>query len=758
MLKDCDWSIDRDYKTGSENEPLQFYLDGLANSNEFSLLLGYFSSSAINLLSVGFATFISKGGNMKMVINHLLSAKDKEAVWRVEENPNEIRVFDLTDVVSLGRVLDEYDTHFFECLAYLIAEKRIEIKVIKPKNGKGIAHYKSGVFSDGQDAVGYQASCNFTYYGLSENIEQLEAFLSWENGRSNKLIKKQLKLIDDYFAEKDEDVEYIPIEEIEVVLKDRFGKKDLNELLVQEEQLIKKKMNMISNPKLKKTITKLFEDVEVIRRTPRFPYSEGPRPYQIEAYESWLSNDKKGLFAMATGTGKTITALNCVLQEFKKLGYYKFIVLVPTTALANQWQDELITKFNYQNSVVCCSANQRWKAELKSIGKNVIFNREVNYGIITTYATFKGINFQTILKEYFENDFLKMTLIADEAHTMGSSGFFKVIPNYIQNRIGLSATPERQFDENGNSVLAQYFSTNASKYTFEYDMKTAIDNNILTKYYYYPKIVNLEQGEQDEYLKISKELSKYIDYETGKYKESEYVSNLLIKRKNVIHKAAQKVNALVSIVKEIGSNNFKDAFIYVPEGIEIDYTTNENFLTEEVNDFFLLNDSNKKLIDVYLESLYEKFALKMAKFTGETINREQILNQFKEHKLDALLAMKCLDEGVDIPQTKYAIFCSSTGNPRQYIQRRGRVLRKFKGKDFAIIYDLIVKPVIDHTDTDEKLLKIEKNIFLSELKRLVNFSVLSENKDACLQSLETICYDLDIDIYELANAELENYK
>jgi hypothetical protein len=277
MLKDCDWSTDRDYKTGSENEPLQFYLDGLANSNVFSLLLGYFSSSAINLLSVGFATFISKGGKMKMVINHLLSAKDKEAITRVEDNPNEIRVFDLTDIVSLGRVLDEYDTHFFECLAYLVAEKRIEIKIIKPKNGKGIAHYKSGVFSDGQEAVGYQASCNFTYYGLSENIEQLEAFLSWENGRSNKLIRKQLNLIDNYFTEKDEDVEYISVSEIEVVLSDRFGKKDINELLVQEEHLLKKKQSFTSNPKLKKTIEKLFSEIELIRKTPRFPYSEGPR-------------------------------------------------------------------------------------------------------------------------------------------------------------------------------------------------------------------------------------------------------------------------------------------------------------------------------------------------------------------------------------------------------------------------------------------------------------------------------------------------
>ena len=751
MLKDCEWSPDRDYKTGSENEPLQFYLDGLSNSTEFNLLLGYFSSSAINLLSVGFATFISRGGKMRMVINHLLSEKDKQAVSNANESSS-LKVFDLSDVVTLGKVLDEYDLHFFECLAYLISEKRIEIKVIKPKNGKGIAHYKSGVFTDGQDSIGYKASCNFTLFGLSENLEELEAFLSWENGRSNKLIKKQLKIIDQYFAESDDDVEYLNVNDIEVVLKDRFGKKDLNELLVREDELLKKKMSLVSNPALKKTISKLHEEIDIITRTPKFPYPEGPREYQINAYENWIKNNRKGLFAMATGTGKTITSLNCVLNVFKINGYYKFVVLVPTTALANQWKDEVVKKFNFQNCLVCSSNNPKWKDELKSIGKNIIFNREVDYAIITTYATFRGVNFQSIFKEYFENDYPKLTLIADEAHTMGSPGFLKVLPSYIENRIGLSATPERQFDDEGNKVLSDFFSTTEDEYTFEYNMKTAIENKILTKYYYYPKIVSLEQSEQDEYLKISKELSKYIDPETGKYRESDYVNNLLIKRKNVIHKAARKVGSLISIVKEIGVENFKDAFIYVPEGIEIDYSNSDESPSEEEITL------NKNLIDVYLKNLYEKYGLKMAKFTGETTNRDQILNQFKDHKLDALLAMKCLDEGVDIPQAKYAIFCSSTGNPRQYIQRRGRVLRKYEGKDYAIIYDLIVKPVIDHTDTDDRLKKIEKNIFLSELRRLVNFSVLSENKDSCLKSLESLCYEMDIDIYDLANKELENYK
>jgi superfamily II DNA or RNA helicase len=282
-------------------------------------------------------------------------------------------------------------------------------------------------------------------------------------------------------------------------------------------------------------------------------------------------------------------------------------------------------------------------------------------------------------------------------------------------------------------------------------MKTAIDNGILCNYYYYPILVSLEQDEQENYLKISKELLKYIDFETGRYRESEYVNNLLIKRKNIIHKAKNKLNALIAIINKIGKENFKKAFIYVPEGIEFESSENEFTPPEFENE-------TSKIIDDYLIEIYNHFQLKMAKFTGETNNRDQILNQFKEGKLDALLAMKCLDEGVDVPQTKYAIFCSSTGNPRQYIQRRGRVLRTHKEKEFAIIYDLIVKPAISHTNTDETLTKMEKNIFFSELRRLVNFAVLSKNKDQSLKDLETLCYNLDIDIYELANNELNNYK
>lgn len=729
MLRDCDWSIDRDYKTGSENEPLQFYLDGLANSNEFSLLLGYFSSSAINLLSVGFATFISKGGKMKMVINHLLSAKDKEAISRVEDNPNEIRVFDLTDIVSLGRVLDEYDTHFFECLAYLIAEKRIEIKVIKPKNGKGIAHYKSGVFSDGQDAVGYQASCNFTYYGLSENIEQLEAFLSWENGRSNKLIRKQLKLIDDYFTEKDEDVEYLPVSDIEVVLKDRFGKKDINELLVQEEQLLKKKQSLISNPKLKKTITKLFSEIEIIRRTPKFPYSEGPREYQINAYNSWVANNYKGMFAMATGTGKTITSLNCLLNEYKKTGIYRAIITVPTTALVEQWKKEC-AKFNFKN-IITVSSKENWDKNL------AFFNTaskliDTSYIVIVTYASLPRPKFQS----YFTQLPKDTILIADETHNLGSQGLLRVLPNiHLEKRIGLSATPHRKFDEVGNQAIQEFFN-DEPPYIVSYSMEEALKIGWLCNYTYYPHIVKLTDPEMEKYKELSLQLLRMglFDKETGTFRSSPEIEKKLLERKRIIHKAANKLEAFKAILRSEFDKrkNLKYTLIYVPEGIEANF---------DETDFSVETEDENRLINEYTKAVSQTDDSVMVKqFTANSNNREEILRNFEQSNIHVLTSMKCLDEGVDVPRSELAIFCASTGNPRQFIQRRGRVLRLHKDKIHATIHDLVVVPEV----SDESTFEMEKGLVKKELERVVDFANLAMNKTDTYEKLKSI-----LDYYNL---------
>ena len=728
MLKDCDWSLDRDYKTGSEDEPLQFYLDGLVNSNEFSLLLGYFSSSAINLLSVGFATFISKGGKMKMVINHLLSDKDKEAVWRVEENPNEIKVFDLTDVVSLGRVLDEYDTHFFECLAYLIAEKRIELKIIKPKNGKGIAHYKSGVFSDGQDYVGYKASCNFTLYGLSENLEELEAFLSWENGRSNKLIKKQLKLIDNYFTERDEDVEYISINEIEVVLKERFGKKDINELLVQEEQLLRKKQSLTSNPKLKKMVKKLLDDIEIIRTTPKFPYAEGPREYQINAYDSWVANNYKGIFAMATGTGKTITSLNCLLNEYKKSISYYAIILVPSKALLEQWINE-VSIFNFSNIIVIGGGYDGIKL-VPNYVSNFKAGLRKDVIIISTYASFASDKF---LKYFLkiQNDFI---LIADEAHNMGANQIKEVMSTLtIPKRIGLSATPNRKYDPVGTDAICEFFN-DQPPFCYSFGMKRAMKEGYLSNYFYYPKIVHLDEDEKEDYIEISNELYKYFDFNLGKFKDYPIVEKLLLKRKTIIHQARRKIPAFKKILKELDKNEkMKFVFTYVPVGSSKEEDENSE-------------DIANKFVYQYLKAAQEvNPSLRASTYTSETEDRKNKLRGFAEGKIDMLLAMKMLDEGVDIPRAEVGIFASSTGNPREYIQRSVRLLRNHPDKKFAYIYDMIVAPVASYDN--ENLYRIERNMVTNELIRVAYFAKLSMNFYDSKNALQDICdrYGLDLD-------------
>lgn len=751
MLKDVFWAEDRDYKTGSEDEPLQFYLDALCNSSSFDLLLGYFSSSAINLLSLGFASFIYSGGKMRAVINNVLSENDKKAIEIGQEKNSFSTLYNFHNIRELKESLDEYGKHFFECFAWLIANDRIEIKIIKPKIGRGIAHYKSGVFKDGENAISYKSSCNFTYYGFIENLEELECRLTWDENQSKRSVEKQIKDFEKIFGGDSDNIEYLNIKDIVAAIKNEFGDKNIQELLIQEKELLEKKRILFNNSKVQKSVELAIEklnEFEINEKAPKFPYIEGARPYQMEAYNNWVENNRKGLFAMATGTGKTITSLNCILEDYKLNNYYKFIVLVPTISLATQWEKEIIKKFNFEEVTLCSSLNNNWEDSIRSYGRNIRLGNDSNFCILLTYATFRGKRFQNLFNDLFQNEFKNITLIADEAHTFGSANLLKVLPIGIEKRIGLSATPERQYDEAGEVELCNFFDSFPPKYTFDYNMRKAIDDKVLCKYFYFPVIVELETDELNAYRDITKELLRFLDPKTGRYKDDPYVNMLLIKRKNIIHKANKKTNCLINVIDDIGRDNFKYAFIYVPEGYQTDYAE---------NDIDQINEDDDSIIDSYTNMLYKRYNFKLKKFTGETKNREEILSQFSKGKLDALLAMKCLDEGVDIPQTQYAIFCSSTGNPRQYIQRRGRVLRYHGEKQYAYIYDMIVKPVIDVTVTDDNQIKLEKNILMSELKRLVNFAVLAENKLDCLSKLEDLCYSLGIDIYDLANIEEEKY-
>lgn len=752
MLKNINFPDDLSYASDSSRKPLEFYMTCLKRSKRLDIRLGYFSSNAIRVLSLGFAQFIYNGGKLRLITNHFLSEKDKSLLDNaMKEDGEEYSYIDSVvneNVLQLEQILASGEQHFFNCLRYLLKKKQLVLKPVKVKPGK-LSHYKEGIFDDGENQIFFNGSCNFTFGGLVENGESLEIKRSWGSKEEKLKIKNEIEKLENIFTEKDDGHEYLTHDQVEAVIYRKGLDKDLEELVTDEQEIFSKLTSLNSSLteiiKTESSEFKLWIREEL--KLPSFPFDK-PFSYQKKAYENWVENNFKALFAMATGTGKTITALNCILEEYKKNGFYRFIVVVPTNPLAHQWQEEASEKFNYKNVVNSC-IDRDWDKQLKRLLSSVKVGNNTNFALITTYAQLQRSKLKNLFHQ-FEQEFKDITFIADEAHTLGSPGGLKNLPTIFDRRIGLSATPERKYDEYGSKKLEQFFDAHPPTYTFYYSMKEAIENESLSEFEYHPIFVTLEHDEIVQYNEFTERLRRYIDSKNGGYKDTKEAKQLLIQRKHVIHKAQNKLSAITDIIQQVGLENFKYAFVYVPEGYEPDYWKEEESR---------IDVKDKHIINHYSRLLDSK-GLIVHNFLGGTKDRSRILESFEDGKYDALLAMKCLDEGVDVPRTEYAIFCASTGNPRQFIQRRGRVLRTHDHKKFAKIYDLIVSPALDELEiVDDAQVNVEKKIFQNELRRVINFLALATNRYELVEGeFGNKCQEFGIDnLKELIMQELENY-
>lgn len=733
MLKDVEWAEDGTYTPQGDHKPVEFFNNALKNSYLFDLELGYFNSAAINVLSYSFATFIRNGGIMRMAINHIVSDKDKHAI-EAGEKGNVAAPFDITNIEELRKGLDEYGEHFFQCLAYLIQEHRIQIRIIKPKSTNGLAHTKRGQFSDGDSIVAFTGSANFTLGGFINNREEIT--LSFSNSPDpiiQKRISNRKKEFNDLMLGKDESVEYLSTEDLETAITSQYGKLEIEDLLDVEKKL---KQYKLRNSEFTSNVAE--EINELSKGCPCFPYGN-PRDYQKQAYHNWKNNKQKGLFAMATGTGKTLTALNCLLHIYKVYNFYKAVILVPTITLVDQWEQEC-KKFNFKGIVKVTSKNKTWRQELDTIKTKEAFNfssQEPSYIVISTYASFARENVFNDLMDFPQKTLRQILLIADEAHNMGAGRILDRLDGirYIR-RIGLSATPERQFDEKGNKALMKFFGCTDDKYTFEFSMQEAIDKGYLCRYDYYPHLVHLTYDEMDEYLRISRQLCKFFNKDSGGFNSSEDIlMRLLLKRKRIIHKAANKEDVFRQIMEQRykQKGNLKYTLVYVPEGNHPDDYNADKFIdSESVSDD---NDSDR-IINTYTEMVRDiSPTTTVKKFTSGIKERNSVLEDFSSGKLEVLTSMKCLDEGVDVPRSEMAVFCASTGNPRQFIQRRGRILRKHPDKHKAEIHDLVVAPVVNSTD---ECFSMEQSLLRSELKRVRDFATMSENADYAYNELNEV--------------------
>lgn len=751
MLTEINFPEDLNYSSDRTNKPLEFYLKCLRNSKNFDLRLGYFSSNAIRTLSLGFAHFIYNGGKARIITNHYLSENDKELLdfeSNGEYDYDYIEPIIEYDIEGLFKILSDAEQHFFDCLKYLIKNERLVLKPVKVKPDN-ISHYKKGIFDDDKNQVYFNGSCNFTYSGIIENGESIDIKRSWGSEPERMRIKNEIRDLNKIFNEEDEKLIYLNPDQIISIVKERGLNKDLIEL-VEDEKNIYEALN--NHQEIENIIQEESEKFRLLLERelnePHFPFDK-PFDYQNKAYKEWVRNDFKGLFAMATGTGKTITALNCILEEYKRKGFYRFVVVVPTNPLAHQWQEETSEKFNFKNVINSC-IHRDWEKQCKTLLSSVKVGNNTNFGFITTYAQLQRSKLKNLFHQ-FKKEFKEVTFIADEAHTLGSPGGLKNLPTLFDKRIGLTATPERKYDEYGTKKLEQFFDAYPPGYTFYYSMKDAIENESLSKFEYHPIFVTLEHDEVVKYNDFTNRLRPYIDTKIGGYKDTKEAKKLLIQRKHVIHKAQNKLSAISDIIDDVSKKKFRYAFVYVPEGYEPNYWKEEESRIE-TEDTHIINHYSRML---------DSKGLIVHNFLGGTKNRKRILQNFEDGKYDALLAMKCLDEGVDVPRTEYAIFCASTGNPRQFIQRRGRVLRTHEEKRFAKIYDLIVSPTFDDLEiVDDAQINVEKKIFQNELRRVINFLALAFNRYELVEGeFGRKCEEFGIEnLKELIIEELKSYE
>lgn len=760
MLKtDVIWPKSRRFMSRTEWEPLGFFSEALCNATTFDIKLGFFSSSAINVLADGFATFLYNGGRMRMIINDMLSEEDCNAIV-VGESDVVTPYFDLNAIDLISNTLSKRDRHFFECLSWLIRNERIEIKIITPKIGNGIAHSKCGIFSDGINKVAFDGSCNFSRMALVDNIESINAFCDWDGERDKDRINDISNNFNNTFSGADKTVIYLKADQIIKNITNTYKYKDIKDLLEDEQCIINSKIENKPSDSIRwilerarNKVTTIIgslnkekekgESKPIITLTPKFPYPE-PRPYQIEAYNNWKIS-QKGLFAMATGTGKTLTSLNCLLQIYNKFKFYQALILVPTITLVEQWEEEC-KRFNFGHIIKVSSKNQRWRSDIDDIKLKESLAQSadlpVSFIIIATYSSFSRESAFKQLMSLSRKTQRQMLLIADEAHNIGAPNIISKLDRIkILRRIGLSATPERQFDDIGNKMVMHFFGCK-DKYTFEYSMKDAIDNGFLCRYKYYPHIVRLDEEEMAEYKKISLQLAKFYNIDENSFSDAnDILMRLLLKRKRIIHKAHNKEEVFRQIIqqrfKECG--NLKYTLVYAPEGVQIDSDIQYDTTDNPTDDYDI-----DKLIDKYTKIIQEVSpTTTVKKFISGIQNRDEVLRKFSTGEIEVLTSMKCLDEGVDVPRSELAIFCASTGNPRQFIQRRGRILRRHPDKHIAIIHDLVVAPEFDSTEGNYNM---ERNLLKGELQRVKDFAGLSENPAFAYKELEEITnyYNLSI--------------
>lgn len=686
------------YRSGRDDLVRDFYVPCLERAVLYRRAVGYFTSSGLAHAARGVASLVARGGKMRLVASPYLEESDLAALTKAKERPEEV----LKSIVSrqLGDIADYIVRERLNALAWLIADGALEIRLALRLDAdgqiaQGLYHEKTGIFSDDEgNHVAFAGSANETAGGLVDNFESIKVFWSWDDPHGR-------------VAEE--------IENFEALWSNNTnGLRVLDFTRISHELL--RKYQLAHRPHLEERVRKNYR-VEVASVAPgTIPANLTPRDYQKEAMRAWLAAGGKGILAMATGAGKTLTALYLACKLLEKPENRPMVILVvcPYLNLAYQWIREM-GRFGIA-PVQCFESKALWESELQEAYQKLATKLTPVVGVIVTNKTFLSTAFQSALKP----NLAVHLLIADEVHNLGAPRLQEMLPQQIRLRLGLSATPERHHDEEGTQAIFGYFG----QPVFEFGIADAIKKEVLVPYMYHPVLVSLTEGESAEYLELTEKILRLFPRDED-HSISDALKKLLIKRARLLASAANKLPALRKTIQDL-REPLERAIVYCGDGsVECPVT-----------------DDLDRQIAVVTRILGEELGLRVRRFTCEESGeeREEIISALKMRDLNAVVAIRCLDEGIDIPDARIGFLLASSTNPRQFIQRRGRLLRRSDdtGKRRAVIYDFIVEPPDFGGGFQDDAFNLERRFFQRELQRILEFCATAENGPDALHQLEPL--------------------
>ena len=675
-----------EYSKGTDDIAADFYLPCLAASSRYDRITGYFSSSVYVVAWPALRAFVRLNGRIRVICSPVLSSSDIEGLEQASDAQR-----DETIAGALARELDGllHEPQLRSAsigLACLVAAGIVDIRVAVLEQGAPAAarrmfHDKAGVFlDDAGNSVGFRGSMNETYLGLASdgNLESVDVFPSWASGRD---------------AERAHNVSA------------RFGELWENQVAgVEVRSLPRRVRDVLVEASADSNWELIADELTASAHQADTPGADEQRSvggralhhHQELLLSNWLANGRRGIAEAATGAGKTTIGIAAV-RECVDIGLGA-LVLVPSTLLLDQWVEEIEALLPDVRVLRFGDGDRSWSRPgiLRRLGSPKAGEKRV------AVATMQTASQPEFLRLLGQAD--RLLLVADEVHRLGSPAFSRALTLDPPARLGLSATPRRFGDPGGTAALLDWFGGVLEP---KYGLSDALRDGVLTPYAYHPHHVELTEDEHKRWMELSALIGRRAAVVGENGSSDEALKRLLIRRARI----AKTATAKTSLATQVLGEEFRAGqrwLVYCDGQAQVDQVRGA-------------------LSNIGISSL--EYHSNMA---GD---RRAALGDFEVNG-GVVVAIRCLDEGVDLPAVTHALVLASSRNPREFIQRRGRVLRRYPGKRLAHVHDALISPPVAHDMTDR--------LILAELGRAVEFARGASNPE-CVVDLETLCAHCGID-------------